>query len=219
MTSKHVKFNGSKVFVSTGHAADSPPQAITGITQAVQAVVTSAGHGMEDGDAVYIAGVVGMDELNGGTFLVVDSTTDTFALAGTDSRDYTAYVSGGTLEVYSVGANFCELTSYARNGVAAPTIPTESMCSTTQETDSGLPGFGTLELGFKWYPSGGVQKNLEALKRSGEIALIQLELKTGDIRSQLGRVTNTSEQASNGTIWTGTASIQLTGEPLDVEAV
>lgn len=74
---------------------------ITGISQADPAVVTSAGHGLTNGDWVVITEVVGMTELNGKTFVVANSGA-TFSLKNIDGTDidstgYTAYASGGVI--------------------------------------------------------------------------------------------------------------------------
>lgn len=69
--------------------------AITGITQANPAVVTSASHGLSQGDVITIVDVSGMTEVNGLVFTVANTTTDTFELQGIDSTGFTAYSSGG----------------------------------------------------------------------------------------------------------------------------
>ena len=76
---------------------------ITGVTQANPGVVTSAAHGYSDGDAVRIASIVGMTELNNTNYYVANATTNTFTLqdeAGVDidTTGFTAYSSGGTAE-------------------------------------------------------------------------------------------------------------------------
>lgn len=82
-------------------------KAITGATAANPVVVTSAAHGFENGDKVFIAGVVGMTRLNGRTFTVANKTTDTFQLSGIDGSGYAAYVSGGTVaRLYAVTAPY-----------------------------------------------------------------------------------------------------------------
>lgn len=73
---------------------------ITAITQANPAVVTSAGHGYANGDVVIIEDVVGMTEVNGGTFIVQGITANTFQLTdldgnNIDSSSYGVYSSGG----------------------------------------------------------------------------------------------------------------------------
>ncbi len=81
---------------------------ITGITQANPAVVTSAAHGFSNGDDVYLAGIVGMVELNGRTLRVANVTPNTFELqdfqnVAVNALGYGAYVSGGTVaRVYTV---------------------------------------------------------------------------------------------------------------------
>lgn len=73
--------------------------AITGITKANPAVVTSANHGRSNGDIVYIAGVQGMTQVNTGNsevaYVVAGATTNTFQLTGIDSSGYGSYTSGG----------------------------------------------------------------------------------------------------------------------------
>jgi hypothetical protein len=73
---------------------------ITGATQANPCVVTSASHGFQNGDTVYILGVGGMTQLNGNTYTVAGVTTNTFQLSGTNSSGYGAYTSGGTVSTY-----------------------------------------------------------------------------------------------------------------------
>lgn len=68
---------------------------VTDITQANPGVVTSAAHGLVNGDQVTFASVGGMTEVNGNTYTVASATTDTFALSGTDTSGFTAYTSGG----------------------------------------------------------------------------------------------------------------------------
>lgn len=217
MSSKNFKFTGTIIRLLASFGAT---KAITAISKAEEAVVTSADHGLESGDVVKLAGIVGMTELNGSTNIVEVVDDDTFKLVGVDSTGYTTYVSGGTAAPGVWSANFCELTSWNRSGSAAPTIDTTSLCSTFQENERGLPGFGTLELGYKYAPQTGVQKSLVALERSGEVTAVRRELPNqGGETVALGYVTTTSDQAGNGTIWTGTASIQLTGAPYDVELV
>ena len=70
--------------------------AISAITKANPAVVTSTSHGMSNGDRVYITGVVGMTEVNNREFTVAGSATNTFELSGVNSSAFTAYGSAGT---------------------------------------------------------------------------------------------------------------------------
>src|SRR5690349_15425540 len=91
---KRYKFNGSKFKVQVGYVADTPPQAITDITSAAVAVVTSAGHGLEPGDVAKLSGIVGMTQLNDQLVVPDDIDTDTFEASGVDSSGYAAYKIG-----------------------------------------------------------------------------------------------------------------------------
>lgn len=88
--------------------------AITGITQANPAVVTSAGHGKSNGQDVFITGVVGMVEVNNRAFRVANVAANTFELhdySGTNinSTGYAAYTSGGTnTRIYTVVTPYAE---------------------------------------------------------------------------------------------------------------
>ena len=75
--------------------------AITGITAANPAVVTSAAHGFVVGNVVNITGVVGMTQVNARNFLISVATTNTYTLSGVNSSGYTAYSSGGVASVVS----------------------------------------------------------------------------------------------------------------------
>ena len=79
---------------------------ITGISQADPAVVTSNGHALPNGTKVSITKVVGMVEVNNGTFTVAGTATNTFQLTGIDSSGFTAYTSGGVVTVASTTSDF-----------------------------------------------------------------------------------------------------------------
>lgn len=80
-------------------------RAITGITQANPAVVTSVDHGLKTGNEIIIYDVGGMTEINttldGSRDPYPDAVTvtriddDTFSIDGENSTGYTAYTSGG----------------------------------------------------------------------------------------------------------------------------
>jgi len=76
--------------------------AITGITQADPGVVTSASHGLSNGDRVKMIGVGGMTEVEGITYVVANKTSTTIELNdeygnNVDTSAFTAYTSGGYL--------------------------------------------------------------------------------------------------------------------------
>jgi hypothetical protein len=85
------KFDGEQSLVGTEALTT-----ITGATQANPVVVTDVAHPYANGDEVLIEGIVGMDELNGRTFLIDNIAGNTYELVDEDGTGYDAYVSGGT---------------------------------------------------------------------------------------------------------------------------
>ena len=85
---------------------------ITAITKANPVVLTSNGHGMSNGDEVFVSTVGGMTELNGRNYKVASVTTNTFSLTdmfGTaiNSTNFTTYTSGGKAElIFSVATPY-----------------------------------------------------------------------------------------------------------------
>ncbi len=100
-------------FIQDGAYVLEADKTITGATRADPCVITSASHSFVTGDWVKISGVVGMTELNGFTFEVGATTTNTFEIktvpdiVDLDSTSYTTYVSGGVANrIYTVATPY-----------------------------------------------------------------------------------------------------------------
>lgn len=97
---------------------------ISAITQAAQATVTAAGHGLVAGDSAYFTGIAGMTSLNGQTLTVVSVSGTSFVI-DRDTRGYQPYTSGGTVRK--------PLRSIST------TSPSVSYSAANQTTDFGSP--------------------------------------------------------------------------------
>jgi Ubiquitin-activating enzyme E1 FCCH domain len=209
------KWAGSTIAILTGFHADSPANAITAVTKANPAVVTDAGHNLVDGDVITISGVVGMTELNGGVYTVNVLTSSTFELLGVNSTGYGTWTSGGT---YTIGtfSNWCELTSYNRSGGTSPEIAATSICSTAKEFELGLPDFGTTALAYHFAPQTPIQLAISAAYLAGSTVAVKVVLpKSGGTMVQQGFIQQTSEQAANDGMWSGTMTLRNTGNRAD----
>jgi Flp pilus assembly protein TadG len=82
---------------------------ISGVTKAYPATVTANSHGFSNGDYVWIAGVKGMTQLNGKSYIVVNKTKNTFQLTGVDSRSYNSYSSSSNDKVTRCITSDCEV--------------------------------------------------------------------------------------------------------------
>ncbi len=82
--------------------------AITAATNASPLVITDVAHSYSNGDWVFITGMVGMTELNGQTWIVVNRATDTYELTdlfgnAVDSTNFGIYLTAGTAQrIYTV---------------------------------------------------------------------------------------------------------------------
>lgn len=81
-------------FLDSGITYDAP-LTITGATQANPVVITSASHGLSNGDEVRIYDVMGMEELNGNVYTLANVAANTFELSGINGTAFGAYISGG----------------------------------------------------------------------------------------------------------------------------
>lgn len=213
---KRFKFNGSMLQVSTGVAAT---KSITGITADDPAVITAVAHGLALGDVARVATVVGMTEINGQLVVVDNPATDDFEAANINAEGYTPYTSGGTLAplVYS---NFCELTGANQQDGTADELDATTICSTAKEFEQGLGDSGTMTLDYNFAPNTPVQAAMRAAKLSGDEVAIRITMpKDGGTIVLIGTVQQTSFQGANGALWTGSATIRLTGEIFVLEAV
>lgn len=87
--------------VGTSGSGNLIQTSITGITQAINAVVTLTDSLFEVGDVITISGVVGMTEVNGGIYTIVSRniSANTITL-NVNSTGFTVYGSGGILSLY-----------------------------------------------------------------------------------------------------------------------
>lgn len=99
-------------FFNNGAPVLEAAKAITNITQASPGVLTSAGHGFNNGDWVYITSVVGMIQINNGYYVVAGKTANDFQLLDLNGNSlnttaYTAYASGGTVaRIYTIASPY-----------------------------------------------------------------------------------------------------------------
>lgn len=211
---KRFKWQGSTIEFGVDFSAESPGLAITGISKANPAHVLAT-NTLTEGQPVRLVDVVGMTEVNDELFIAVNVSGAGFDLRGVNSTDYATYVSGGVVDVMTMSA-MCELTGYNRQGGSSPEIEATSVCSEADEYEIGLPNFGTIALDYNFAPQTGVQLAMQEFQDSGEKTAIRVTLpKSGGIRTAIAFVQQTSEQASNGTLWKGSATMRVTGRPYD----
>lgn len=209
------KWHGTQVAVSTSFVIESPTLTVSAISRANPPVVSVTAHGLDDGDVIRITNAAGMTELNGGTFVVEKVDANSFRLLDVNATGYGVYTSGAVIGK-AVFSSYCQLTGYNRQGGSSPEIDTTTICSTAAESDLGLPDFGTTQLDYLFSIQDTVQQKMQEADASKEIIAVKVTLPGGGgSMVQLGRVQQTSEQASNGGVWTGSTTIRNTGPRSD----
>lgn len=104
--------NNTLRFVTGGGYVLEAPDAITGITQANPGVVTSAAHGYNNGDLIYLSVIGGMTQLNQRYAVVANATTNTYTLTDMygvpiNTTGYSPYGTGGqTGRVYTINTPY-----------------------------------------------------------------------------------------------------------------
>lgn len=209
------KFQDSQIQFLTDFHSDSPSDAISAVTKADPAVVTSTAHGRADGDVIRINGVLGMTELNGLAFIINVTGANNYQLLGVNSTNYGTYVSGGRVDVATM-SDLCELTGYNRQGGSSPEIDATSICSEAAEYELGLPDFGTTQVDYNFAPLTTVQAAIQAAYIAGSPFAAKVVLpNSGGTMLQLGFVQQTSESVQKGDIWKGSFTMRNTGQRYD----
>lgn len=209
---KRYKFNGSTFAVQTGFGS---PKTVTNATAADPVVLTSATHGLVLGDVVKLSLFDAPTELDGGTYAIDNPLTNSFELAGVDGSGYATFDAGSpnALATPITFSTFCELTGMNQQGGGADQIEVSTICSTKKEFEQGLGDSGTLQLDFNWAGLETVQTALRDAETSGDqIAFRVVMANEGGQIVMIGTVQQTSFQVALNEVYTGSATIKLSGE-------
>ena len=209
---KRYKFNGSTFAVQTGVGS---PKTVTASSVADPVVITAAAHGFILGDVVKLVNFDAPTELDGGTYAVDNPATNTFELAGVDGTGYAVFDAGtpNAQALPAVFSAFCELTGMNQQGGGADQIEVSTICSTKKEFEQGLGDSGTLQLDFNLAPLEDVQTALREAEISGDQLAFRVVLDNdGGQCVMIGTVQQTSFQGAVNGVYTGSATIKLSGE-------
>lgn len=121
---------------------------ITGITKANPGVVTSASHGLSNGDYVFLS-VQGMHQLNDRVARVANVTTNTFELEGIDTTLFDTF-SSGTAEAITFGTSITSATSVSASGGGFDFIDTTTIHGNAKTQIPGLPAAATFSFDNIW---------------------------------------------------------------------
>jgi hypothetical protein len=203
--------SGQGLTLKIGTAASA--KTITAITKANPGVLTSTAHGLTNGQVITMSGVVGMTEINGLSGVVVNSTTNTFSLAGINTTAFSTYTSGGSATPSQVQVG--NLVSVPLPGGQKSELEVTNLDSTSKEFIAGLRDNGQATVSFHSDPADAGQQVLRSsFAASGSIASpFVVTFANGKTRSFNGFVMNFGEpQVGVDQVLMGAATIRITGD-------
>ena len=141
---------------------------ITGITKNSPGVATSVGHGLANGDYVYLE-VLGMAQLNGRVARVANKAVDTFQLEGIDTTDFDTFTSG-TARKLTFGTSITTATTLSASGGDFDFIDTTTVHVNVKTQIPGSANPSKFEFENIWDVS---DAGLIALKAASDVAGIR----------------------------------------------
>lgn len=91
-----------------------PIWAITNITNALFAVITTTGHNLKAGDVVLIDNVIGMTQVNGNEYSITNVSGNNITI-NVNSIAFGIYAGGGNLSTFFTPAHVCPVTQLEDN--------------------------------------------------------------------------------------------------------
>lgn len=187
--------------------------AISAITNANPAVLTSTGHGLLNGSIGYISAVSGMEQLFGQGISVDAPTANTFAAEGVDTTSYGAFVSASFRPV-STFLTLSKSTSYTIGGGAGSEIDTTTLLDEFDQTEAGNLAAQTVQIsGFSDFQLPAMQAlRIAAINQT--LTVFRLTLENGERRVFCGVPTLPGESMSVKQLATGDFTINVKGQVL-----
>ena len=206
MASTAISAQGSTLEIGTGSGA---AKNITAVADGFPTIITSAAHGLSNGDVVTIASVGGITGMNTNSYVVMNVTTDTFAVEF-DSTGGT-YTSGGTATPVT-WTEISNISSFSGFDGEASEIDVTNLASTAKEFRLGLQDFGSFSFDWQVDLADAGQDAVRAAQASGAVKNFKLTLPNSDTATFSGLVKNATNMTGGvDQIVGGSVSIKITG--------
>jgi len=133
---------------------------ISAITKASPAVATSNGHGLSNGDYVFLQ-IQGMHQLHDRVMRVANVAANTFELEGIDSTSFDTFSSGSAEEV-TFGTSISTCKSISSSDAGADMIDITTIHDNSRVEIPGLQGAMTYNMEHLWDPADAGQIAMKA---------------------------------------------------------
>ncbi|KAI3591655.1 hypothetical protein D9X30_3480 [Cupriavidus sp. U2] len=212
MPSTAISAQGSKLEISSTAGS---AKTLTAIALGFPTILTSAAHGLTNGDVVTLAGLTGADAalLNGLTFVVKNKTTNTFAIdVDTTGKTVTAAGTATPLNWVKI-ENFVSFKGF--DGQASD-IDVTDLDSTAKESISGLQDWGNFSFDVNKDFTDPGQLALDAAKRASQKKTFKLTLPNLKTKTFDGNVKNTPLEGGVDQVLKATGvNIKISGDVVD----
>lgn len=180
MPSTAASAQGSKLEISSTAGS---AKTITAIALGSPTILTSAAHGLSNGDVVTLAALTGADAalLNGQTVVVKNKTTNTFAV-DIDTTGKTITVGSGTATPLN-WTKIENLVSFKGFDGQASELDVTDLDSTAKEFMLGLQDWGNLSFDVNRDFNDAGQQAVDASKRAGSQKSYKLTLPSGKTKT------------------------------------
>ncbi len=185
MASTAISAQGSTLQIGTGSGS---AKSISGVAESYPTILTSAAHGLANGNVVAIAGLTGADAalLNGLSFVVTNVTTNTFAVK-VDTTGKTVTAGGGTATPTTY-TNISNVKTFTGFDGSASELDKTNLQSTAKEFMLGLVDPGHFTITFDNDQNDAGQSSLRTAQVAGSAQNFKLSLPSGNTASFVGYV-------------------------------
>lgn len=212
MPSTAISAQGSKLEISSTAGS---AKTLTAIALGFPTILTSAAHGLANGDVVTLAGLTGADAatLNGQTVAIKNVTTNTFAVdINTVGKTITAAGSATPLNWTKIE----NLVSFNGFDGQASELDVTDLDSTAKEFMLGLQDWGTFSFDVNRDFNDAGQQAVDAAKRSGSQKSFKLTLPNLKTKTFNGYVKNSPlEGGVDQVLKTSGVTLRITGDVVD----
>jgi len=202
---------GVRVEVAATYAA--VPVAVSAITNAKQAVLSAAAHGLVNGDVGYLESVEGMTNIEGQALRASNITAGTLEMQGVNSLLYPVFTGTALLTKVLTWALIGKATSYALGGGGAEKLDDTALVDDIKQELSGLLDAQSATINVN-----AQEVNDEALQILEDAAFNQaycvfrVTFKSGATRVWRGQPSLSGEDVGKGAIGTGSFTTTVKGK-------
>lgn len=206
MTSTAISAQGSTLEIGTGSGG---AKTITAVAAGYPTIITSAAHGLSNGDVVTIASVGGITGMNTLSYVIKNVTTNTFAVEFSSVGG--TYTSGGTATPVT-WTEISNLKTYSGFDGEAAEIDVTNLASTAKEFRTGLQDFGSFSFDWDIDLADAGQSAVRAAQASGSVKNFKLTLPNESTASFTGLVKNATNMSGGvDQIVGGSVAVKITG--------